>query len=78
MLLTAIAFSNFRISIRAVGHEMEKQYKKAVDMVNAEQADLVVFTGDIVNNIATELDEFIPILRPNKRKRRSLLSTWKS
>ena len=28
MLLTAIAFSNFRISIRAVGHEMEKQYKK--------------------------------------------------
>ena len=37
-------------------------------MVNAEQADLVVFTGDIVNNIATELDEFIPILSQIKGK----------
>lgn len=37
-------------------------------MVNAEQADLVVFTGDIVNNIAIELDEFIPILSQIKGK----------
>ena len=45
-----------------------KAIQKAVDMVNAEQADLVVFTGDIVNNIATELDEFIPILSQIKGK----------
>ncbi len=36
--------------------------QKAVDMVNAQQADLVVFTGDLVNNLATELDEFVPVL----------------
>ena len=45
-----------------------KAIQKAVDMVNADQADLVVFTGDIVNNIATELDEFIPILSQIKGK----------
>ncbi|WP_455673364.1 metallophosphoesterase [Phocaeicola sp.] len=42
--------------------------QKAVNMVNAEQADLVVFTGDLVNNIASELDEFIPILSQVKSK----------
>lgn len=36
--------------------------QKAVDMINGQQADLVVFTGDLVNNLASELDEFIPVL----------------
>lgn len=43
-----------------------KALQKAVDMANAQQADLVVFTGDIVNNIASELDEFIAILKQVK------------
>ena len=36
--------------------------KRAVDMVNSCQADLIVFAGDLVNNLAIELDEFAPTL----------------
>lgn len=39
-----------------------KAIQKAVDIINKQKADLIVFTGDLVNNLATELDEFIPIL----------------
>lgn len=39
-----------------------KAIQKAVDLINEQEADLIVFTGDLVNNLATELDEFIPIL----------------
>lgn len=42
--------------------------QKAVDMANAEQADVVVVTGDVVNNVATELDEFMAILDGIKGK----------
>ena len=39
-----------------------KPFQKAVDLINTHQPDLVVFTGDLVNNLATELDAFIPVL----------------
>ena len=42
--------------------------QKAVNLINAQQPDLIVFTGDLVNNIATELDEFIPVLSQLKAK----------
>ena len=42
--------------------------QKAVDIINAQQPDLIVFTGDLVNNIATELDEFMPVLSQLKAK----------
>ena len=42
--------------------------QKAVDKVNALNPDLIVFTGDLVNNLATELDEFMPILSQLKAK----------
>ena len=42
--------------------------QKAVDKINALQPDLIVFTGDLVNNLATELDEFIPVLSRLKAK----------
>ena len=42
--------------------------QKAVNMINEQQADLIVFTGDLVNNLASELDEFIPILSQMKAK----------
>lgn len=45
-----------------------KALQKAVDMVNAEHPDLVVFTGDLVNNLAIELDEFMPILSSIRAK----------
>lgn len=36
--------------------------RKAVGICNAQEADLAVFTGDLVNNYADELTEFMPIL----------------
>ncbi|MBO7419457.1 MAG: metallophosphoesterase [Bacteroidaceae bacterium] len=36
--------------------------KKMVEIVNAQQADLIVFTGDLVNQRATEVDQFIETL----------------
>ena len=45
-----------------------KALQKAVKLINAQQPDLIVFTGDMVNNIATELDEFMPVLSQLKAK----------
>ena len=33
--------------------------QKGIDLVNAQGADLVVFTGDLVNNVATEIEPWI-------------------
>jgi predicted MPP superfamily phosphohydrolase len=46
------------------GHEEE--VKKSVDLINAQNADIIFFTGDIVNNIAEELQPFIPVLNQLK------------
>lgn len=45
-----------------------KAIQKAIDICNAQHADLALFTGDMVNNVASELDEFAPILRQLKAK----------
>jgi uncharacterized protein len=40
----------------------KSQLQKAVDLINEQQADLVVFTGDLVNNETSEAQEFKEIL----------------
>ena len=35
--------------------------QKAVNIIHKLEPDLIVFTGDLVNNLASELDAFIPI-----------------
>lgn len=42
--------------------------RRAVEMVNAQHPDLIVFTGDLVNHKASELDEFQQILSELKAK----------
>lgn len=42
--------------------------QKAVEQVNALHPDLILFTGDLVNNLAGELDEFMPVLSRLKAK----------
>lgn len=34
--------------------------QKGLDLVNAQNSDLILFTGDLVNNTATEMDPWIP------------------
>ncbi|MET0461665.1 MAG: metallophosphoesterase [Chitinophagaceae bacterium] len=37
-----------------------KGVHKGIDLVNAQNSDLLLFTGDLVNNLATEMDPWIP------------------
>ena len=67
------AFNNYRIAQLSDIHigswaGNPNAIQKAVDKINAQHPDLIVFTGDLVNNLATELDEFIPILSQLKAK----------
>jgi predicted MPP superfamily phosphohydrolase len=34
--------------------------KKGLDLVNAQRSDVILFTGDLVNNTASEMDQWIP------------------
>lgn len=40
--------------------------QKGIDLINKEAADLVCFTGDLVNNVAAEMDGFINIFKQIK------------
>lgn len=42
--------------------------QKAVNIINNLQPDLIVFTGDLVNNLASELDAFIPVFSQLKAR----------
>ena len=42
--------------------------QRAVHIINGLEPDLIVFTGDLVNNLASELDAFIPIFSQLKAK----------
>ena len=48
--------------------ENTQAMQKAVNIINALDADLIVFTGDLVNNLSTELDAFIPVFSQLKSK----------
>ena len=67
------AFENYRIIQLSDIHigswtDHGKALQTAVDLCNKEKADLIAFTGDLVNNEAKELDEYLPILRQLKSK----------
>jgi predicted MPP superfamily phosphohydrolase len=42
--------------------------QKGIDIINAQGADLVLFTGDLVNNMATEIEPFIAAFDSIKSK----------
>lgn len=46
----------------------EKYLEEAVDIVNSQDADIVLITGDLVNNLASETDEFMPLLKRLKSR----------
>ncbi|MFP4025444.1 MAG: metallophosphoesterase [Thiohalospira sp.] len=48
------------------GHE--GQVKKAIEIINEQNPDLILFTGDLVNNFAEELNGWIPIFKNLKAK----------
>ncbi|WP_299113741.1 metallophosphoesterase [uncultured Winogradskyella sp.] len=42
--------------------------KYAVDLINEQQSDVILFTGDMVNNKATELEPYVPVFNKLKAK----------
>ena len=49
-----------------LGHE--NKVTRAIDLVNDQNPDLILFTGDLVNNFAEELNGWVPILSKLKAK----------
>ena len=59
------AFDGFTITqlsdIHSGSFTSQAGVEKGVDMVNAQKSDLILFTGDLVNNQASEMDRWIPV-----------------
>lgn len=59
------AFDGFTITqlsdIHAGSFTDKKGVQKGIDLVNAQQSDLILFTGDLVNNEAKEMDPWISV-----------------
>jgi len=45
-----------------------QKLQKAIDLINEQDADIVLFTGDMVNNYADEFKPFIPLFKSIKAK----------
>lgn len=59
------AFNGFRIiqlsDIHSGSFSKTEPQKEAVEHINSMNADIILFTGDLVNNIADEMDDYINI-----------------
>jgi predicted MPP superfamily phosphohydrolase len=59
------AFDGFTITqlsdIHSGSFTSQKGVEKGVSMVNDQKSDLILFTGDLVNNQASEMDRWIPV-----------------
>jgi len=60
-----VQISDFHIGTFFNHHD---QIKEIVNMVNKEQPDLILFTGDFINNLSTEMDPFLTILNSLEAK----------
>lgn len=58
------AFDGFTIShitdIHSGSFDNKEKIEYAVDLINQQKSDILFFTGDIVNNFASEMDDWIP------------------
>jgi len=61
-----LQISDFHIGSFAGNPDM---VEKAIELINRQEADYILFTGDMVNNIATEVEQFIPLLQKLKAKK---------
>jgi len=58
-----LQISDFHIGSFAGNPDM---VEKAIELINSQNADYILFTGDMVNNIASEVSDFLPILQKMK------------
>lgn len=57
--LRIVQFSDFHIGSFMTDWE---KVAEAVEIINEQDADLLLFTGDFVNNVSSEMDNFLPML----------------
>lgn len=66
------AFKGYRIiqisDVHAGSFLHPEKLQKAIDLINEQNPDLVLFTGDMVNNYATEFQPFIKIFKSIQSK----------
>ena len=64
------AFDGFTVTqlsdIHSGSFSSEKGVEKGISIVNAQKSDLLLFTGDLVNNKASEMDRWIPYFAKTK------------
>ena len=56
-----VQISDLHVGSLSPKHKVE--IERAVNLINAQKPDVIFFTGDIVNNTATELDPWIDVLK---------------
>jgi predicted MPP superfamily phosphohydrolase len=61
--LKVVQISDFHIG--SFMSNIEK-VEEAVEIINDQNPDLLLFTGDFVNNVSSEIDNFLPILKKLK------------
>ena len=66
------AFNGYKIlqfsDMHAGSFDSLERVKKGIEKMNGVEADLILFTGDMVNNMADEVKPFIPMLSELKAK----------
>ncbi|CAM1367565.1 metallophosphoesterase [Tenacibaculum xiamenense] len=59
------AFDGFKITqitdIHSGSFDNKEKIAYGVDLINKQNSDIILFTGDIVNNFASEMDDWIPV-----------------
>ena len=64
------AFDGFKITqitdIHSGSFTNKEKIQYGVDLINAQQSDMILFTGDIVNNFAHEMDDWIDVFKELK------------
>lgn len=65
------AFNGFKIlhitDIHSGSIDNKEKVEKAIELINQQQFDLLVFTGDIVNNFHWEMDKWLDIFKKIKQ-----------
>lgn len=66
------AFDGFKIvqfsDLHAGGLDDISEVKRGLDLINEQNPDLVLFTGDLVNSVLEEIDPYIDIMKEVKGK----------
>lgn len=66
------AFDGYKITqisdIHSGSFDNHEKIKYAVDLVNEQQSDVILFTGDLVNNVAEEMDDWKELFSTLKAK----------